>query len=308
MYARDLDLNLLRVFVVVAETGSVTAAASKLYLTQPAISAALKRLATSVGAPLFARQGRGLTLTTRGARLLAAAKPHLAALVDATTSPLAFDPKTSDRTLRIGLSDVNETWLLPELLRVLSREAPHIRIVALPVQFRTIGAALSSGSIDLAVTIADELPAGCARRALFVGGFVCLYDPRHVRIKKLTRAQYLAHEHVIVSYNGDLRGIIEDFFGVTRRVRVSVPSFHSVGALIEGSAMLATIPVMSAREIIAQRPKLKTAPVPFELTGAPMELLWRTALEDDAAVRFAMEHITAIARAKFARTTNRYSG
>ncbi|MCA9590622.1 MAG: LysR family transcriptional regulator, partial [Myxococcales bacterium] len=57
-YARDLDLNLLRVFVVVAEAGSVTVAASRLYLTQPAISSALKRLAVAVGAPLFARQGR----------------------------------------------------------------------------------------------------------------------------------------------------------------------------------------------------------------------------------------------------------
>ena len=65
-YGRDLDLNLLRVFVVVAETGSATAAASRLYLTQPAISAALKRLAAAVGAPLFAREGRGLALTARG--------------------------------------------------------------------------------------------------------------------------------------------------------------------------------------------------------------------------------------------------
>ena len=64
-YGRDLDLNLLRVFAVVAEAGSVTAAASRLYLTQPAVSAALRRLTTAVGAPLFVRQGRGLALTSR---------------------------------------------------------------------------------------------------------------------------------------------------------------------------------------------------------------------------------------------------
>ena len=68
-YGRDLDLNLLRVFLVVAEAGSVTAAAARLYLTQPAVSAALRRLTIAVGAPLFVRQGRSLALSSRGAAL-----------------------------------------------------------------------------------------------------------------------------------------------------------------------------------------------------------------------------------------------
>jgi LysR family transcriptional activator of mexEF-oprN operon len=49
VYGRDLDLNLLRVFAVVADAGSVTAAAGRLYLTQPAVSAALRRLTTVIG-------------------------------------------------------------------------------------------------------------------------------------------------------------------------------------------------------------------------------------------------------------------
>src|SRR3954471_23641578 len=116
-YARDLDLNLLRVFVVVAEHRSVTLAAARLYLTQPAVSAALRRLTVAVGAPLFVRQGRGLALTTRGERLLGQVKPHLGALVDAALAPLAFDAATSERTFRLGLSDAAELWLLPPLLQ-----------------------------------------------------------------------------------------------------------------------------------------------------------------------------------------------
>src|SRR5689334_7620405 len=124
-YGRDLDLNLLRVFVVVAEQRSVTQAAARLYLTQPAISAALRRLTRAIGAPLFVRQGRGLALTARGEQLLARGRVHLAALVDAALAPVAFDPRTSERTLRLGLSDAAEVWLLPELLRRLAREAPR---------------------------------------------------------------------------------------------------------------------------------------------------------------------------------------
>jgi len=300
-YARDLDLNLLRVFVVVAETGSVTSAAARLYLTQPAISAALKRLTTAVGTPLFAKQGRGLVLTARGAELLATARPHLAALVDAAFAPPVFDPKRSDRTIRLGLSDSNEAWLLPRLLRVLEREAPRMRIIVTPVQFRTVGTALSSAAIDVAVTVADELPAGASRQTLFVGSFVCLFDPRQADIgTRLTRARYLAHRHIVVSYNGDLRGVVEDFLGVNRDVSISVPTFHSVGAVVEGSRLLATLPQMVARAILGQRPKLRIVDLPFGLGESPMELLWRTALADDRAVQFVMAHIRRIARAAVA--------
>src|SRR6185503_16958322 len=108
IYGRTLDVNLLRVFAVVAENRSVTQAAARLYLTQPAVSAALRRLTTAVGAPLFVRQGR-------------------------------------------GLSDAAELWLLPALLRVLEQEAPRMRVIALPVQFRNVAATLTSSSVDAAV-------------------------------------------------------------------------------------------------------------------------------------------------------------
>ncbi len=296
-YGRDLDLNLLRVFVVVAESKSVTLAASRLYLTQPAISAALKRLSVAVGASLFARQGRGLVLTARGEQLLARGKVHLEALLDAALEPGAFDPLTSDRTIHIGLSDSAESWLLPELVRLLTKEAPRMRLAIIPVHFRTVGALLASGSIDFALTVADDLPAGTRRKQLFSGGFSCLYDPRHAKIgKKLTRVGYLAHHHVVVSYNGDFRGVIEDSFGVTRTVRVSIPSFRGIGSLIEGSAMLATIPTMIAKQIVAHRPKLRLAEPPFQLRGTGMELIWRSVLDDDPATQFVMGHAARIAR------------
>jgi LysR family transcriptional activator of mexEF-oprN operon len=297
VYEKDLDLNLLRVFVVVAEAGSVTEAASRLYLTQPAVSAALRRLTSSVGAPLFVRAGRGLSLTTRGQRLLASARPHLQALVEAAVSPATFDARTSERNVRLGLSDTNEAWLLPRLLRLLAEEAPRMRLIVVPVQFRTIAEALSSSAVDLAVTVADELPADTRRLSLFTGSFVCLFDPRHADLgKRLTLERYLAHEHVIVSYNGDLRGIVEDVLGVQRRVRVSVPTFHSIGALVEGSALLATVPGVVARELTSLRPNLRTTALPMALGSSPMELLWRSTVEDDEAIRLLRDLVVRVVK------------
>jgi LysR family transcriptional activator of mexEF-oprN operon len=296
VYARDLDLNLLRVFVVVAEAGSVTEAAQRLYLTQPAISAAIRRLTRSVGQALFARSGRGLTLTARGKQLLESSKPHLAGLVNAALSPTAFDPKTSEEIVRIGLSDVNDAWLLPALLRLLAREAPRMHLVVLPIQFRTVGEALLSGQVDLAITVADDLPAGMQRAPLFFGGFTCLFDARSLQLpKRLTLERYLAEEHVIVSYNGDLRGVVEDMFGLRRRVRISVPTFQHVGSALEGTGLIATVPETVARELCRARPHLRTVGVPFRLGAAPVELLWRGAAEQEGAITFLRQHITRIA-------------
>src|ERR1700722_9555514 len=137
-YVRDLDLNLLRVFVVVAEEGSLTRAAARLYVTQPAVSASIRRLASFIGAELFARQGHGLVLTARGVALLTAAQLHLRQLVAAALDVPAFDPFLSTATVRVGLGGCLEAVLLPTLLARLREASPQLQLVVLPVQFRTV--------------------------------------------------------------------------------------------------------------------------------------------------------------------------
>lgn len=295
-YARDLDLNLLRTLVVVADAGSVTVAAARLYLTQPAVSAALRRLTTAVGAPLLVRAGRGVTLSAEGTRLVGAARPLLQALVDATLAPGSFDPATSTRVIRLGLSDSAERWLLPRLLRVLGRDAPRMTVIASAVQFRTIEEALASRRIDLALTVADELPPSIRRQLAFRDGFVCLFDPRHVRLpRRLTEAAYFACEHVIVSYNADLRGIVEDVVGKRRNVRCSLSGFAHIADVVDGTALLATVPMKVAEDARVMRPHLATRALPFPLTsGHGVELLWPAALDDDAACRWVREQILAL--------------
>lgn len=303
VHARDLDLNLLPVLFAVADTGSVTAAAARLYLTQSAVSAALARLKTAVGDPIVARHGRGVVLTDRGARLVAEARPHLDAIVQAALHPARFDPKTAERTLRIGLNSIFDEWLLPPLLRLLADEAPHMRLICSAVQFRTVGEALATRRVDLAVTVADELPPSVARRRLIESHFVCLFDPRFVRLgSRPTERAYLAQEHVVVSYNGDLRGVVEEMFGRQRRIRCAVESFASMGAIVDGSRLVATVPVMLADQIIALRPHLRAAPIPFFHEPGNLELLWPTALDFDPACRFLRDAVVRVADERMGRT------
>lgn len=128
-----------------------------------------------------------------------------------------------------------------------------------------------------------------------------LYASELLLGKKLTREEYLALDHVLVSYNGDLRGIVEDYFGLQRRVRVSVPTFGHVAPALDDTSLLATVPVIVAQHIVGKRPSFRTVAVPLPLKGTPLELLWRNAQSDDEALRFIRGHITRIAKAAGAK-------
>jgi LysR family transcriptional regulator, mexEF-oprN operon transcriptional activator len=105
---------------------------------------------------------------------------------------------------------------------------------------------------------------------------------------------------VVVSYNGDLRGIVEDLLQRQRRVRCSVSTFANIGALVDGGPLLATVPALVARQIQGVRPHLRTSPLPFSLDGSSMELLWPTTVDGDEACAFLRERIVRIAHASHA--------
>ena len=90
-----------------------------------------------------------------------------------------------------------------------------------------------------------------------------------------------------------MRGIVEDALGKTRRVRVSVPAFAYVADLVDGSALLATVPLFLARHVQKTRPHLEALALPFSFGGdTRMDLLWPRAKDQDpllAFVRGALE-------------------
>ena len=87
----SLDSELLRTFLAVAETRSVTRAADRVHRTQSAVSMQIKKLEAMIGAPLFLRGSRGVSLTPKGDQLLANAR-RIVALVDETAASLAAPP------------------------------------------------------------------------------------------------------------------------------------------------------------------------------------------------------------------------
>ena len=128
------DFNLVRVFIAVWDTRNLTDAGSRLGLTQPAVSHALRRLRDAFNDPLFVRAAGGMMPTELATRLHRPLRDAVRMIQDAVHESEGFDPGTAQRVFRVAMSDVSEFFFLPALMGWLARVAPgvHIRVVPLP--------------------------------------------------------------------------------------------------------------------------------------------------------------------------------
>lgn len=156
----DLDSNLLRTFLAIVETGSVTGGAGRINRSQSATSLQLKQLEKVVGEPLLARHGRGVVPTPAGDRLIPIAR-QVAGTLDAALASFRTDELTG--RLRIGIAEDMARDLLAEVLAAFCRDHPRMELevhCALGDGFRT---ALERGMLDLAVYDAPKIGPGQER-------------------------------------------------------------------------------------------------------------------------------------------------
>src|SRR5262245_49534954 len=122
MDIRKLDLRLLSCLDALVTECSVTRAAFRVHLSQPAMSSALKRLREVFQDPLLIRMRRGLAPTPRGADLARSARSVLQRVEAMGTETGRFEPMTAERTFRIAMTDYSGFVLLPSLARRLQAE------------------------------------------------------------------------------------------------------------------------------------------------------------------------------------------
>src|SRR5436305_12001104 len=167
MNVADLDLNLLRVFDAVLQQRSVTAAAPRLGLTQPAVSNALGRLRALFGDALFVRTPVGMEATPFARGVAEPVRQALALLDSALAHGPGFDPASATRAFRFYMSDLGQIEFLPPLIERVQQRAPGVRLEAVALEVEDIAAALGAGSLDLAVGFLPGLGAPVRRRPLF---------------------------------------------------------------------------------------------------------------------------------------------
>jgi LysR family transcriptional activator of mexEF-oprN operon len=285
---RRVDLNLLLIFRALMRERSVTRAAQSLFLGQPAVSGALKRLRAAFDDELFVRTPRGLSPTQRALALSCHIEPLLQSLHQVMTQQPAFEPATAQRVFHVGLSDSLEVVLVPDIVVRLTRQAPNVKLVVQRADSTRAAAMLDDGSIELAVGVFRECAPWHRRAPLFQWRFMSAYNPRLIRPrgKRLTLNEFLRHRHVLTSFSAGLHGYVDEQLelrGLHRQVVFSSPNFMTSPFIALRTPVIVTVPEFIAH-IWRDTLGLSLSPLPFDVPRYDVSLMWAATNDRDAGL------------------------
>lgn len=271
---RTLDLNLLKALDALLDERSVTRAASRLSLTQPAVSGMLNRLRDYFDDPLFIRVPHGMVPTTR-AEALAAPVKRILADIDVLLQPTDFDPRRASLTFTVAATDYALRAVMVPFIAALKTRAPAVRLRVVPVEPDRLAAQLEQGKIDVALLTPATTPGELHSRALYDERYVCMMRAGHPDAgKPLTLERFCALEHVLVSYEGEsFHGVTDDALaqiGRARHVGLSVSSFLVLPEVLAISDMIAVVP----QRMAANRQGMWVCEAPVAIPGFTKSMAW----------------------------------
>lgn len=278
-----MELSHLKAFVTIANLGVMTRAAHALHLTQPALSAQIARLEETVGATLFDRSRRGMTLTDAGHTLLPFARETLARLEDAR---LAIDELRglSRGSIALGGGATVTTYLLPQLLGRFHVEHPAIRFYVREQPSRGVVDAVLEGDLDFGVV---TLPLPYEDRQLEVESWVddelrlIVPEGHALRRRKTFRWRDLADTPMVLFEAGSaVRALIDasiDASGVDPNIVMELRSIESIKQMVAQGIGAALV---SEHALDDSQPGLRCADAPIRRTLA---LIYRRDRKQSAA-------------------------
>ncbi|MFH8798302.1 LysR family transcriptional regulator [Streptomyces sp. NPDC017936] len=264
---RNFDLNLARVFVLLYETGSVTATADTLHVTQPTVSYSLAKLRRHFDDELFRRTGRGLT-PTAGARRLYEPLQRALAAIDATIRQADdFDPTTMPGRFTLALSDLGEATLLPRLVAAARERAPRVSFAVRPFDVDEAESQLRRGELDAFVATPVLTSHRTVRIPLFQERYVAMVAADHPRVRghSVTAAQLAAERHATVyGPSGHVlpRAVLAAH-GLLDRVVVDATRLSTLPYVLEQTDLIAIVPEYVA-EVFTASHRVRPVRLPFE--------------------------------------------
>lgn len=293
------DLNLLPVFLALMEERSVTRAAERLGITQPALSNALTRLRDTLKDPLFIRERYGMRPTAKAEALAPVVAAALDQLDGVVRDQQDFDPASAQQLFTLAPNSYVEFVLMPALVTRLRARAPGIRLRLTPYGSDLAETGVTSGTTALALGRFVNPPNNLVVRHLMDEGLACVVRADHPQVgSKLTRKQYEQLKHVNVLPPGRLKfGLFQrlEREGLHRDVAVSVTHFLAVPEMVAVSDYCATLPRLICRRL-AGDPRLKVLPAPVDLGTFPVEMAWHARYRHDPAHRWLRQQILEVAQ------------
>ena len=310
---RTLDLNLLRVFDEVMAERSLTRAARKLSITQPAVSNALRRFRQAVGDELIKRDGQAMAPTPRALALWPAVREALRQIED-VLSPGSFDPAQASNIFVLAMADATAAELIPGLVDTLEREAPGISIRVVPLTTRDPRPLLDDGSVDLAIgffpatfaNLTARVQAGeavaFAHQRLYSGEYLCAMRVDHPLAKgPLTLNRYCAARHLIVSFSGRPYGFVDEALaaiGRKRRIVLTVNQFFAASKVASQSNLLTVLPRHFV-DSTGLANELSLRPLPFSVPAIHIDALWHHRLHRASAHQWLRATLAGVAKTVF---------
>ncbi|KAA9001412.1 LysR family transcriptional regulator [Affinibrenneria salicis] len=283
---RSMDLNLLKALDALLDERSVTRAAQRLSLTQPAVSGMLTRLRECFGDPLFTRAQRGIVPTIRALELAGPVK-QLLNEVGLLLQPKGFEPASADMILTIAATDYALRAVVVPFMHALRPLAPGIRVAVLPVDGQQLLTQLERGDIDMALVTPATTPPDLHARDLFDEQYVCALRADHpAATGRLSLDRFCSLDHVLVSYSGGkFRGAADDALarlGRERRVTLAVNSFLVLPEILRASDLMAVVP----RRLVAHCQGLTVLEPPLALEGFTKTAAWHERTHRDSGHRW----------------------
>lgn len=283
-----MDLNLIRVFVAIYETGSLSAAGMRLHVSQPSVSYSLARLRDLLGEALFTRSREGMVPTFFASQIYPRFRQAISEIEGTIESAQSFNPALSGRRFRVAMSDVGEMFFLPHIMRYLQLHAPDVGIDVVEVDINRLEEWLNTGKVDAAVCNRGHLSIDSAAEILFVDQYVCLVGLNHPRIgESLTMAQYLAERHILVTPETG-HNLVEERLrelGYGRKIALQLPHLSVLPEVVATTDLLLTLPRGMAA-LLATQHKVRAVPLPFDVRALDVMLRWPKQSEVSPAQRW----------------------
>jgi DNA-binding transcriptional LysR family regulator len=248
-----VEIRQLRAFVAIAETGTFTAGASRVHVTQAAISMQIRQLESEIGARVFVRAPRHVILTEAGEQLLRRAR-HILREHDAALDEIAELAGAERGRLRIGsASAMVLTEQLPAILKDLRKQHPAAEISVVSGTSEVLVDQILAGEVDIAFVSLPVDVRGIKTERLSEDQLVAIASPRHRLAKQKTIDAYtLAGERLILGERGgNTRRLIDMFFaqaGVTIRVAMELSRQQAIRRMVEEDMGVGIVPLQSVKE------------------------------------------------------------
>ncbi len=283
------DLNLMPIFAALLEERSVTRAAERMGMTQPALSNALGRLRDMLQDQLFVRERYGIRPTPVALELGPVIVQALARLDDAVLGQQAFDPAKAERLLTIAPNGYVELVLMPAIVAKVQQVAPGIRLSLTPYGNDLIETGVISGTTALVLGRIVDPPDNLVVQPLMDDGFACVVRVGHPVIgDNITREQFERLKHVNIAPPGRLRaGLFQALARqkLRREVAITVTNFFAVAEMVAVTDYCATLPTLVCRRL-AHDPRCKVLPAPADLGTFPVRMGWHVRYRHDPAHRW----------------------